>query len=77
MPYWWDGNKASLAAAIHKIRPDLNLEDPLNALPIPSISPEGTSERNLRFNLNSGGSTGTLPVAQAFNWDGKQDLTGW
>ena len=39
---WWDENKESLAATIHNIRPDLHLDIPENAQPIPyHTTPQG------------------------------------
>lgn len=39
VPYWWDGNIDTLAASIHKYRPDL-IPQPPAAEPISEIPPE-------------------------------------
>lgn len=44
VPYWWDGTKESLAATIHKAKPQI-IQIPLGALPIsetPPLTSRGT-----------------------------------
>jgi hypothetical protein len=39
IPYWWDQQKASLAATIYSVRPDLIQDTTIIGTPIPKIPP--------------------------------------
>lgn len=63
IPYWWDFTKESLAATIHRIRPEL-VPDPPGIQPIPSSNSEDAQ-------------ADSLPIQHGQIWDQHQDLTGW
>jgi len=65
VPFWWDRTVESLAATIHKVKPDLIVKPP-GAEPIPLVSPSLLKDTLLSVSLSHG-----------YPWDGYQDVTGW